>query len=372
MIRQATQYEKYQKNRKMKTFLKMAIICAVLIQIAVIGGIFVANSFIRPPDIPLAETIPVHAPIRVTSNPVPAIAPVTEPEEFTGFDSYIVPLVDEYTERKPMFFTFLIFGLTEGLNANTIMVAAYDADSGRGYVISIPRDTRVDAQRNNRKIVAAYNVGRRNGGGHEGGVERLKYEVQTLLGFRPDYYVSIDYEAFIRVVDAVGGVEVYVPFHMLYDDPYQDLHIDIKPGLQTLDGEDALRFARYRRGNDPRQNITDYQRIEHQHQIISSIFQALLTPRTILRIPEFFNIFNNHLATDLSYGELMWFANQGRSIITSADSDSLQFHTIPMLGTSGAPHWYELADEAGIIELVNRTVNPFKRDITAADLRIVR
>ena len=352
--------------------LKYTLIGQTIVAVLVIGALFgrnLFNSTIRPPDVP---TVPVSAaPAPIRDNVPNTQQDIIVADDLEYEEEPLAPVIEMLEERRPNFFTFLIFGLTEGLNANTIMVAAYDADSNKGYVISIPRDTRVDVQRNSRKIVSAYNVGRLNGGGHEGGVNRLKYEVQTLVGFRPDFYVSVDYEAFIRMVDAVGGVEVNVPFHMRYDDPCQYLHIDIPAGLQTLDGQDALRFARYRRGNDPRQTISDYQRIEHQQQVIASVFQSLLTPRTILRIPEFIGIFNDYVNSDLAYGELLWFANQGRGIVTGAGSDALAFYTIPMLGTSGAPHWYELADGDGILELINRTVNPLKRDITAEDLRIV-
>ena len=382
MSRPLTQYEKHNRRLRLKTYIRKTLLYTLIMQSVIFVVWFAVHSVsnaIQPPEIPVV--------VRTVATPAPIQTPMWSPfslrpqeansDESTDYDlsmeafAYIEPMIAEFAERKPMFFTFLIFGLTEGLNANTIMVAAYDAEAGKGYVISIPRDTRVDVRRNNRKIVAAYNVGRLNGGEHEGGVARLKYEVQTLLGFRPDFYVRIDYEAFIRVVDAVGGVEVYVPFHMRYDDPCQDLHIDIPAGLQVLDGEDALRFARYRRGNDPRQNITDYQRIEHQQQVINSIFTGLQTPRTILRIPEFISIFNNYFSSDLSYGELLWFANQGRSFLGGSDYTTLEFHTIHMRGTSGAPHWYELADARGVLELVNRTVNPYTRDRTANDVRIV-
>jgi anionic cell wall polymer biosynthesis LytR-Cps2A-Psr (LCP) family protein len=56
----------------------------------------------------------------------------------------------------------------------------------------------------------------------------------------------VDFDGFVRLVDAVGGVELDVPFHMKYDDPYQNLSIGIRPGRQTLNGKDALNFARYR------------------------------------------------------------------------------------------------------------------------------
>jgi len=72
--------------------------------------------------------------------------------------------------------------------------------------------------------------------------------------------------------------------------------------------------------------------------------------------------------TNLALGELLWFGNEARGI---GGMDALSLYTLPMLGTSGAPSWYELADEEGILELINRTINPFVRDITSEDLRIV-
>ena len=368
--------QKRRQRRKLVRFIKLTVFCAVILQIAVVAGWAGINQIIRPPDIvvSLPADTDTEAEQIVYSSEYSLFMydehEDTEPD-YEEIDAGSAPTITANEARKPDFYTFLVFGLTEGLNANTIMVASYDARTGRGHVISIPRDTQVDVTRNNRKIVAAYNVGRLNDAGHKGGVNRLKDEVQTIVGFRPDFYVRIDYEAFIRMVNAVGGVEVYVPFHMRYDDPYQDLHIDLSAGQQTLDGYDALRFARYRRGNNPGQTITDYQRIEHQQQIIDSIFRGLLTPLTILRIPEFVSIFNNHLYTDLSHGELLWFANEMRGLITGTSAGALEFHTLPMLGTSGAPHWFEWADERGIVELVNQTVNPFVRDITSRDLRIV-
>jgi len=289
--------------------------------------------------------------------------------EYDTYNELPPPHLMQFEERKPNFFTFLIFGLTEGNHANTIMVAAYDANTRQGYLISIPRDTRVDFERTRRKIVNAYPVGMMGGRGHEGGVERMRHEVSTLVGFRPDFYISIDYDAFARVIDMVGGVEIYVPFHMRYDDPCQNLHINIPAGLQTLDGHNALHFARYRRGNSNSPTITDYRRIEHQQQVVDAVIRELLTPASILRIPEFINIFNTYVASDLTVGELTWFANQARHI---GGLDALHMYTLPMLGTSGAPAWYELADRDGILELVNRTVNPLVRDITANDVRIVR
>jgi len=351
------------QNASVRLFIKTFFISVVVVLL--LGGIgwLVIGNTVRPPVVPNIAVANIYAQtIDIKDN---------ELQNYTNKENYglIPPSLIQFEERRPSFFTFLIFGLTEGLNANTIMVAAYDAELKHGYIISIPRDTQVDMQRNSRKIVSAYLVGRLGGRGHDGGVERMKYEVATLVGFKPDFYIGVDYDAFVSLVNAVGGVEIYVPFHMLYDDPYQNLHINLQQGLQLLDGEGALHFSRYRTGNDRRHSISDYRRIEHQQQVLTAVFQKLLTPSSILRIPELISIFNDYIKTDLAATELLWFANQARTL---GGLDALQLYTLPMLGTSGAPNWYELPHKEGILELVNRTVNPLVRNITEDDLRISR
>ncbi|MCL2392242.1 MAG: LCP family protein [Oscillospiraceae bacterium] len=360
-------------KRIIKILVKIVLIATCAIMLIVGAGWLYLRSIMKPPEIPVHSADAAALGYTPVGNrPQVSLTPnfaqtESEPQDDAKEDKTPPPPAMHLENRRPLFFTFLIFGLDESRNADTIMVGAYDGKTQQGYIISIPRDTRVDVQRNNQKINAAYAIGQ-NRGGHQGGVDRLKYEVSTVIGFRPDFYISIDYMAFVRMVNAIGGVPIYVPFHMLYDDPDQDLHINIPAGMQVLDGQNALHFARYRLGNDRRFTINDYQRIAHQQQVISALFQELLTPATLLRIPEFVRIFNDHVGTDLAYGELLWFANQVRLVGT----DALALYTLPSHGTSGAPYWYELADMTGIIELVNRTVNPFTHDITSADLRIVR
>jgi anionic cell wall polymer biosynthesis LytR-Cps2A-Psr (LCP) family protein len=189
------------------------------------------------------------------------------------------------------------------------------------------------------------------------------------VGFVPDYYILIDFKAFVRMVDAVGGVEINVPYDMVYNDPYQNLAINIPKGNQTLLGEEALHFARYRMGNDRSKTITDYQRIENQQAVIHAMLGKLLRPANIIRIPEFISIFNENIHTDIKLHEMVWFGEQLNEIRLSGNA--LEAFTLPTTGTSGSPGWYELLDEEAIIELVNRTVNPFLRDIDADDLDII-
>jgi LCP family protein required for cell wall assembly len=292
-----------------------------------------------------------------------------EQENAKPDDHLPYPEPPESGERKMLFYTFLIIGLDEGVNTDTIMVAAYDGVAKQAYIVGIPRDTKVNVNRRTQRINAAYPVGTLNGGGREGGINQLKREIRTLVGFVPDYTVMVDFEAFVRMVDAVNGIEIDVPFDMKYDDPYQGLTINISKGIQTLYGDDALRFARYRLGNDARHTISDYQRIGNQQAVIQALLKKLLRPANVLRIPEFVGIFNKYTYTDIKMHEMLWFAEQLNEV--RGKEDALKTYTLPTVGTSGPPIWYELADEDGIIELVNRTVNPYLRDIGTADLDII-
>ena len=360
-------------KKRNKQFLKYFSIFFVVISLVVASaawGFMSVTDNIRPPEIPdIAVTLPeisaLDIPRRDDTQSSADVAEDPDPEDLFEIPN---PHTLEGWERKPDFFTVLVIGLDGGTNANVIMVGAYDNAAQQAYIVSIPRDTRVDVQRNRRKIVSAYPVGMLNGGGHEGGINRMKQEVQTLIGFRPDFYVLVDFDAFILIVDAFGGVEIDVPFHMRYDDPFQDLHIDIQPGLQVLDGENALHFARFRRANPGYRGIDDYQRIENQQLVINTLLQDMLAPQALLQVPTLLGAYRDHVYTDLSLGEKLWFAGQLNNI---RDASALATYTLPTAGTSGAPAWYEFPCEAGILELVNRTINPFTQDITADMLRIV-
>ncbi|HOG62562.1 MAG TPA: LCP family protein, partial [Sedimentibacter sp.] len=165
-------------------------------------------------------------------------------------------------------FNILLAGL-ENQRTDTIIALSYDMESKTADLISLPRDTylprNADDNAELKKINAIYS--------HEG-IEGLALRVQELLGIPIEKYVVIDYEGVIACVDMIGGVEVNVPFHMEYTDPYDDppLYIDIPEGVQLLNGEQSLKFLRYRKGYDNQ----DLGRIEAQQQFIKSAVKKTL------------------------------------------------------------------------------------------------
>lgn len=102
-------------------------------------------------------------------------------------------------------------------------------------LVAIPRDLYLDAWQTRINAMYAYQ-----------GAEGLRRTVEELLGLPVDYYAVIDLDLFENVVDALGGVEVNVPYRMLYTDRAAGLRIDLQPGPQVLDGSDAAGFVRFR------------------------------------------------------------------------------------------------------------------------------
>lgn len=131
-------------------------------------------------------------------------------------------------------------GLTD-----TIMLVAYDVPNQALSIMSIPRDTMVNAPWDVKKINSVYNMA----GGGEDGIASLKSYVADLVGFEPDFTVTVEWEAVGELVDAIGGVWFDVPFNMYYRDEYQDLFINQPKGYRLLSGDDAMQVVRWRQNN---------------------------------------------------------------------------------------------------------------------------
>ena len=356
------------RNKRTRVLFIRAFSITVISLFVIAGGTFLGwRSLVRPPIVPtMGQNVHGSSPTSGSNSGIdnPAFDAVEPHPDDAGINRD-APFAFTDEDRRPDFYTFLIFGYDSGLNTDTIMVAAYDAAAQRAYIISIPRDTQVDVQRNVRRINSAYPAGRARGGGHAGGVDQLKREVQTIIGFRPDFYVSIEEDAFVTIVDAVGGVYIDVPFRMHYSDIYQDLYINIPAGRQRLDGENALHFVRFRYHYGQTSAISTHQRQEHQHQFVNAMMQELLTPRIITTIPQLIRTYLDHVNTDLALRNLLWFGEQ----FVLGDITLITYnYPVTSIRTT---RWYDVpvADEA--LELINRTINPFTRDITVDMLQLV-
>lgn len=343
-------------NKQKKSSVNKVLVIFALLLILIAGGTLAVYTFIIPPKVPSIGDDAASYP------------PEYHPEDAQYGNLEIAPEGVTNDDRKKNFYTFLVVGLDHGTNTDTIMVASYDAENKQANVIGIPRDSLVNVKRKVKKINGAYGSGALNGGGKEGGINQLKREIKTVIGFVPDFYMVIDLKAFVAIVDAVDGVEVEVKKTMKYYDPTENLSIDFEKGTQVLNGADALKFARYRKGTSSKNTISDYERIENQQAVIRGLMAELIKPANWLKIPEFIKIFTDNVYTDLTLTDLTWFAGRIKDI---TDADALSTYTMPTTGTSGLPMYYEYLDRDKIIELVNSTINPYTVEIKSSDIDIL-
>lgn len=266
----------------------------------------------------------------------------------------------EETKRKDDFITILLIGRDKvGMNTDVLMLMSYDMANNKVSMLSIPRDTMVGVERKNKKINSAY---AQDGGKN---LDELITEVESVVGFRPDRYLLVTVDAFAELIDAIDGVTLDVPIDMYYSDPEQDLEINIKQGLQTLDGYDAMGFMRYRatyaRG--------DLERIEMQHLFIDAFMKQLVSPKTLTKIPSLAEILVKNVETDLSVGNLIWMAKQALNM--DPEQDFTMF-TLPGEARTYKRLSYFMAYESETLELINAHFNPYVQPITDLELPHVK
>ena len=264
---------------------RTAVAVSVLIVVFFCGF----KALVRPPEqaAPPTASIPSRAP--ASDDP-------DTPEDESAATPTPVPLV-----RKEGFYTFLLAATdVGGGNTDTIMVAAYDTAEQKVGVVSIPRDTLVD--RSFPKINAVYG---------SGGIEALKETVSDLIGIPIDHYMTVNIRAFKALVDAVGGIDFYVPCDMDYDDstPDQELYIHYKEGMQHLNGQQALEVVRFRHNNDG-SGYTDVGRTQTQQKMLTAIAKKVLSWSSLSLFNNFVDIFTQNVKTDLSATDIAWFATQ--------------------------------------------------------------
>ena len=257
--------------------------------------------------------------------------------------------------RKESFYTILVSGVDNNNGgSDTNILVAVDAGKGEIYGVSIPRDTKAFVNGKAHKINAAYSVG---------GMEGLAEVITEQLGIPVDYTVRVDLQSFVALVDAIQGVDFDIPVDMDYDDPYQDLAIHFTKGRQHLNGEDALKVVRFRHNNDGTgYGNEDIGRMQTQQAFLKAVAKQTLTVSNLDKLDDFVRIFEKHVQTDLTLGNLAWLGKAAVGI----GAEHIDFSTLP--GEWKSPYIY--LDQAAVLELVNAHLNPYLEDRTAEDLNI--
>lgn len=272
--------------------------------------------------------------------------PVQTPEELSPEEEAL----RSHLERKPDFYTILVSGVDDhNGGSDTNILVAVDVANGSIYGVSVPRDTKAIINGDAHKINFAYNAG---------GTALMAETISDQLGIPVDYTVQVDLQGFVALVDAIGGVTFDVPIDMHYEDPYQNLYIHIDKGLQTLNGENAMKVVRFRSGYASQ----DLGRMQTQQAFLKAAAKQTLTPSNLNKIDDFVKIFQSYVETDLTLGNLAWLGKEAIAM----GSDAISFSTLPNEWKS--PYIYLNQDET--LALINQYLNPYVEDRVAEDLNI--
>lgn len=201
-------------------------------------------------------------------------------------------------------------GSVEGERADALQLVSYNTKVNKASVISIPRDTYVEipSRKARDRINAALEYG---------GPEEQVKAVANFVGFDIDYYVMVDFDGFVDLVNQIGGVTIVVPEAM--NDPLSGARF--KAGKVHLDGDQALAFTRNRafvRG--------DFERTENQARLLLYTFRKIRAevPGNMTKIVEYMGLVSKYVDLDIPYGEAFRLAMTGISV----DPATVQNYTV--------------------------------------------
>lgn len=237
----------------------------------------------------------------------------------------------------------VINGGGNSARSDTLFLVTFDPLTKESSVLFLPRDTRVDIPGRNEpeKLAHAHAYG---------GPERVIETVTNFLDVPIHYYARVDFSAFVGVIDVLGGVTLDVEEYMYYEDPTQNLYIDIPPGIHEMDGETALKFVRYRNGSD-------IDRIGRQKDFLRALFDEMLQIQTVTKIPALASKVTNHVDTNMPPARIISLSQ----FASSMSGDDLTIDLLPGRAgyLNGISYWF--TDQEEIEELIEALVLGIRR-----------
>lgn len=235
----------------------------------------------------------------------------------TDADPTIVIPKDQSVKVKPV--TIMLLGVdtrqeTGSLNTDVMMVASFNPKTKSAVVVSIPRDSKIELSGYKSRKANAYYSRFLSNAIHEDGLKGKEAEKQAkqdmramfgkFFGIPIDYTATINFQGFVDVVNALGGVDVDVDMDMRYVDHADGTNIDLKKGHQTLKGDDALGFVRYRKSNDGTNMSSDFDRNRRESQVLGEIADKLKSFSSVTKIAGVIKAVGNNMRMDIPTSEV--------------------------------------------------------------------
>ena len=231
---------------------------------------------------------------------------------WSGTVDFFAGIVDEVSPVMLTDKNILVIGSDQSkINADVIMLVQLDAKTKSVDVISVLRDTLIKYNGRNYKINAAL---------HLGGEEFLVEQVEDVLNVKIDNYVFLSYDGFREIIDALGGVDFYVPQNMYYHDPEQNLLINLKEGQQHLDGNKAEQLVRFRQ-----YPMGDIQRTQVQRDFLVALYKQKLNSDIVKNYKTIVPAVMEFLDTDIGIQDALQYVN----FVSKFDINSISTYLMP-------------------------------------------
>ena len=345
-----------------KILIGIGLLAVVTVTVLALDVFHVTETFIKPPPV---QTTPRPS-SWVSSedngpNPLLPGASGNDPDQPFG--------LNPDNERKPGIITFLVLGIDTLANTDAIMVVSFDSVNYKLNVVSIPRDTLVNVEWSTKKANSIlYNMRVRHRGEDDQEKKAMLSAIdvfgETILGFKVDFLFTINLRGVAALVDAIGGVDFYVPARLLYHDDAQNLHIDYQQRMYYgLTGQQALEIMRFRRYSNG-----DIGRIATQQDFLKAAAEQILAKRSSIGIDQLAQVFLNNVNTDLGLQYVAWL---GREFL-KLDAEDINFMVMPgnYNDTVGNSSYITIRVDEWL-EMVNTYLYPWSDEVTEDNVSIL-
>lgn len=241
-------------------------------------------------------------------------------------------------------------------NTDVMMILSCDFSDERASVLQIPRDTMVNTGNGVCKINHLYPSYLSLTKDKKRAAEMLCKFTEDNFGIKTDRYVIITTDALAKIVDRIGGVEIDVPEDMYYKDEEQNLEIDIRAGKHTLNGDEAVKFVRYRKGYA----TGDLGRIDAQKVFLSALLNRLKTLGTVRAAAAAMSVIGE-VTTDIGVSDIGVYTGAMRIPGDRINAVTMPGEAVRYDGDSG--QWYYVLNKKACAELINSEIGEDKRNV---------
>lgn len=234
-----------------------------------------------------------------------------------------------------------------GTRTDTIILLNIDPRTKTVNAISIPRDSKVYLPKGMgvQKVNAAHAMG---------GVEMTIKTIENTLGIHVDKYIMVHDDAVRAIVDAIGGVDIFVEKNMKYHDYAGKLHINFTKGHHKLTGSDVVEYLRFRHDA-----LGDIGRTQRQQWFLRGLLASLQKPETISKIPKIISVAHKYIKTDMTVYEMSQYA----SLAKGFDMDNIEIAMLPGAPNKQGYTSYWILDPEKTQEVVDRLIYRQKENV---------